>query len=237
MLGVEGLSVRYGGVQALRGVSLHVAEGEVVALLGPNGAGKTSLLGAIAGLAPVQSGDVSLSGQSLVGLAPEKVVRRGVALVREGRHIFTGMTVAENLRLAALACPDRALRARTTEHVLRLFPVLEEFRDRKGGLLSGGQQQQLAIGRALLSRPRLLMLDEPSLGLAPVVVDTVFETIDRLRREDGVTVLLVEQHAARALRLADRTYVLSGGQVVAEGGRDELDADQVATTYLGAAIP
>jgi branched-chain amino acid transport system ATP-binding protein len=233
MLAISDLSVRYGAVRALRSVSLDVAEGEIVALLGPNGAGKTSLLSAVGGLVASEAGTVSFERRSIDGVGPEAILRSGIAWVREGRHVFGGMTVDENLRVAALACRDRARRRELRAWVHELFPVLADLSARRAVLLSGGQQQQLAIGRALLSDPRLLLLDEPSLGLAPVVVDTVFEAIRRLQGE-GVTMLLVEQNAARAVDVADRVYVLRGGQIVTSSDRDAgLDATTIATTYLG----
>jgi branched-chain amino acid transport system ATP-binding protein len=232
VLRVEELSVRYRGVPAVRDVSLSVDEGEIVSLVGPNGAGKTSTLNAIFGLVRASGGSVEFEGTSLLGLPPERIVRRGLALVPEGRHIFSSLTVAENLRLGAVT------RGKPTpgelDEVLDRFDVLRRLNDAPAGNLSGGEQQQLAIARALLSKPRLLLLDEPSLGLAPLVVDRVFEVLAELR-DQGVTVLLVEQNASRAVELADRSYVLRSGSVAASGPRDELLATvDFAEAYLGA---
>ena len=225
--------MNYGRSPALKGVSLEVAEGEIVGLVGPNGAGKTTTLAAVFGLAKVTSGEIALEGRSIVGLAPEKVVRLGLALVPEGRHIFNTLSVAENLEMGATARSSRGEFRQDLERVLTRFPALERYYRSPAGRLSGGEQQQLAIARALLSRPRLLLLDEPSLGLAPVVIDLVFDELAELRRE-GVTMLLVEQNAARAVELADRSYVLRTGEVTLTGERDELlDRENFAATYLG----
>jgi branched-chain amino acid transport system ATP-binding protein len=231
MLAVESLSVRYGGVPAVRDVSLRVDAGEIVSVVGPNGAGKTSTLNAIFGLVRASGGTVAFEGESLLGLPPEQIVRRGLALVPEGRHIFSGLTVGENLRLGAIARKDWE---GDLAAVYERFEVLERLHDAPAGNLSGGEQQQLAIARALLSRPRLLLLDEPSLGLAPLVVDRVFEVLAELR-EQGVTVLLVEQNASRAVALADRSYVLRTGVVAASGPREQLlETVDFAEAYLGA---
>jgi branched-chain amino acid transport system ATP-binding protein len=210
MLEVERLDVRYGGVAAVRDVSFEVARGEIVGLIGPNGAGKSSTLHAIVGLVAPHDGDVRLAGRSLRGRAPEAIARSGIALVPEGRRIFAELSVEENLRLG-LAGRRRA-GAGGLEQVYDLFPVVRDFRRRSAGALSGGQQQQLAIARALVAEPDVLLLDEPSLGLAPAIVDTVFETLASIR-EHGLTVLLVEQRAQRTVALADRTYVLSSGEL------------------------
>lgn len=232
MLRIEGLGVRYRGVPAVRGVSLAVDEGEIVSVVGPNGAGKTSTLNAIFGVVPAWEGTIEFEGTSLVGLPPERIVRHGLALVPEGRHIFSTLTVGENLKLGTTA-RGRADQSELNE-VLDRFTVLRELHDARAGNLSGGEQQQLAIARALLSRPRLLLLDEPSLGLAPLVVDLVFDVLDELRTR-GVTILLVEQNASRAVALADRSYVLRTGSVVFSGTRDQLlDTVDFAEAYLGA---
>jgi branched-chain amino acid transport system ATP-binding protein len=233
MLAVENLRVTYGRVPALHGISLHVAEGEAVALIGPNGAGKTTTLSAIFGLVQPAGGSIVFEGRPLKG-APEKIVHRGLALVPEGRHIFATLTVGENLQLGSTARRDSAAVKSDLDGVLERFPILQQKHDSSAGNLSGGEQQQLAIARALLSRPRLLLLDEPSLGLAPKMIDVVFETLEELRNE-GVTILLVEQNAVRAVEFADRGYLLRSGQMIAEGTRDELQ--QMAdfeTAYLGA---
>lgn len=234
LLSVRGLTVRYGSVTAVHGIDLDVAEGELVALVGPNGAGKSSTLAAITGAVRPARGTVTLDGGVLSGLAPEKVVRRGVALVPEGRHIFTGLSVAENLALGATI--RRSGAAEDLERELERFPILRERYRQQAGLLSGGEQQQLAIARALMSRPRLLLLDEPSLGLAPKIVDLVFETVARLRRE-GLTIVLVEQNATRAVELADRTSVLRTGRIVRSGTARELGGGAaMAAEYLGEAV-
>jgi branched-chain amino acid transport system ATP-binding protein len=239
MLKVEGLSARYGRVVALHSISFEVKEHEIVAIVGPNGAGKSTTLAAITGTVAPSGGSISYEGESLIGLAPERIVRRGIALVPEGRQIFASLSVAENLQLGSTSVKDRNGARDDLERTLERFPILRTYYRSSAAKLSGGEQQQLAIARALLSRPRLLLLDEPSLGLAPIMIDTVFETFDELR-ESGVTVLLVEQNATRAVALADRTYVLRTGRVALEGTRDELrrTAD-FATEYLGSpsAIP
>jgi branched-chain amino acid transport system ATP-binding protein len=230
-LAVEKLSVRYGAVEAVRGLSLEVKPGEIVGLIGPNGAGKSSTLHAIMGAAPVTGGDVRLDGRSLTGRRPEDVARRGVALVPEGRRIFGELTVEENLRLGLAARRDR----RNGEGLSRsyeLFPVLREFRSRQAGLLSGGQQQQLAIGRALAADPVVLLLDEPSLGLAPKIVDVVFEALTQIR-DAGLAVLLVEQRAQRTVALADRSHVLANGALrLTLGPEDAGDTDRLVAAYL-----
>jgi branched-chain amino acid transport system ATP-binding protein len=230
-LAVENLCVRYGAVDAVRGLSLEVKPGQIVGLIGPNGAGKSSTLHAIMGSAPIVGGDVRLDGGSLVGRRPEDVARRGIALVPEGRRIFGELTVEENLRLGLAARRkqhDRGGLARAYE----LFPMLGEFRSRHAGVLSGGQQQQLAIGRALASDPAVLLLDEPSLGLAPKIVDVVFEALSRIR-EAGLAVLLVEQRAQRTVALADESHVLANGELrLTLGPKDAGDTDRLVAAYL-----
>jgi branched-chain amino acid transport system ATP-binding protein len=233
MLRIDDLRVSYGRVPALKGVSMQVNAGEIVGLIGPNGAGKTTTLATVFGLVKPDSGSILLDGRSLAGEPPERIVRFGLALVPEGRHIFNTLTVRENLQLGATARKDRAEVRRDLGKLLERFPVLERYYDSPAGRLSGGEQQQLAIARALLSRPRLLLLDEPSLGLAPVVIDLVFDALAQLR-DEGVTILLVEQNAARTVELADRSYVLRTGQVVLTGERDELlGAEHFETAYMG----
>src|SRR5438552_117613 len=228
VLEVDGLEVRHGAVHAVRGLSLTVDRGEIVGLIGPNGAGKSSTLHAIMGLVPSAAGDVRLHGRSLLGRRPEDVARAGVALVPEGRHIFAGLTVEENLRLGLAGRRGRDGLAKDLEWIHGLFPVVKEFRSRSAGALSGGQQQQLAIARALLAKPDLLLLDEPSLGLAPTVVETVFETLGRIR-EAGVTILLVEQRAALTISFADRTHVLSNAELrLTLTPKDAGDTDKLA---------
>jgi branched-chain amino acid transport system ATP-binding protein len=235
VLKVERLRVRYGRIVALHEVSFEVEQGEIVGLIGPNGAGKTSTLSAVAGLVKPDRGSVELDGSSIVGESPERVARRGLALVPEGRQIFQTLTVADNLRLGSTTRSDRRAVAKDLEAELKRFPALRKYYDGPAGKLSGGEQQQLAIARALLGRPRLLLMDEPSLGLAPLMVDTVFQVLADLRR-DGVTVVLVEQNAARTMEVADRCYVLRTGRVVASGSGAELAANSdVASAYLGVA--
>jgi branched-chain amino acid transport system ATP-binding protein len=232
MLRVESLEVAYGRTLAVKGISLEVGAGEVVTVVGPNGAGKSTTLAAIFGLQPVRAGSITFEGESLLRLAPERIARKGLALIPEGRHIFGTLSVADNLALGATVRRDRDAVEASREAVLDRFPVLRRLYGRPAGKLSGGEQQQLAIARALLASPRLLLLDEPSLGLAPQAVDLVFETIAGLR-DEGVTVLLVEQNAARAVALADRTYVLRNGLVAAEGDRQSMASADFAGAYLG----
>jgi branched-chain amino acid transport system ATP-binding protein len=233
MLAIDELRVNYGRVPALHGISLNVEEGEAVALIGPNGAGKTTTLSAIFGLVSPAGGTILFEGESLSGAKPEKILRRGLALVPEGRHIFGTLTVAENLQLGTTARKDREAAAADLKAVLARFPALESYYSTSAGTLSGGEQQQLAIARALLSRPRLLLLDEPSLGLAPVMIDAVFDALEELRNE-GVTILLVEQNAARAVEFADRAYILRSGLVAHSGTREEiLRMEDFEAAYLG----
>ena len=234
MLDVSGLHVAYGGVDALRDVSLEVEKGEIVGLIGPNGAGKSTLLHTIMGLVPARDGEVRLSGRPLLGLPPERVARSGVALVPEGRRVFPELTVEENLRLGLAGRRSRDGADEDVEAVYELFPIVREFRRRSAGLLSGGQQQQLVIGRALVARPDLLLLDEPSLGLAPKVVDVVFDALAEVRRR-GVTVLLVEQRGQRTVAFADRTYLISNGEIrLTLGPADAGDTDRMIAAYFAA---
>jgi branched-chain amino acid transport system ATP-binding protein len=229
---VSGLEVRYGRVGAVQGASLEVGQGEIVALLGANGAGKTSLLAAIAGVAPLSAGEIRYAGTDLRGMSPEDRARRGLSLVPEGRHLFPALTVKENLMLGAVSRRDDDV-ARDYEAVLVRFPEVASLTSQRAGNLSGGQQQQVALGRALMNRPRLLMLDEPSLGLAPLLVGRVFDSLDELRAA-GVTVLLVEQYAERAVRLADRAYVMRRGRIVLEAASATLaDSGALEAAYLG----
>ena len=234
MLSVEALRIRYGEVEAVRRVDLAVGRGEIIALVGANGAGKSSTLGAIAGLLLAAGGKVVLDGADVSGRAPEAIARLGVALVPEGRRIFSSLTVAENLRLGGAVHLTAADARAREEEMLDLFPILRRYRQIKGGNLSGGEQQMLAIARALMSKPKLILLDEPSLGLAPQIIDTVFDLIVELRR-NGLTVLLVEQNVALALEIADRATVLANGEVALSGTAKELaSSDLVRRAYLGA---
>jgi branched-chain amino acid transport system ATP-binding protein len=212
LLELAGLDVRYGSVPAVRRLSLHIDAGEIVGLIGPNGAGKSTTLHAIMGMLPTHGGDIRLAGTSLRGRAPEAVARSGIALVPEGRRIFAELTVEENLRLGLSARRERTPGEEDIESVYALFPIVKEFRRRQAGALSGGQQQQLAIGRALVARPQLVLLDEPSLGLAPKIVDVVFEALAEIRSR-GITVLLVEQRAQRTVAFSDRTYLMANGEI------------------------
>ncbi len=235
MLKIKNLSAYYGSVRALSGVTCHVREGEIVTLIGANGAGKTTLLNAICGLVR-KDGELEFAGRSLKGLAPEEIVGRGISQAPEGRQLFAPMTVAENLELGAYRRYRRDSKASIQadlEKVFELFPRLKDRLEQKAGTMSGGEQQMLAIGRALMAKPKLLLLDEPSLGLAPLVVDDILATLGRLRQE-GVTILLVEQNARAALKVADRAYVLETGRIMLSGAAADLLQDrQVTRAYLG----
>jgi branched-chain amino acid transport system ATP-binding protein len=232
MLEVRGVATFYGAIQALHGVDLDVAQGEIVTLIGANGAGKSTLLMTICGSPRARAGSIKLEGNEISKLPTHEIVRRGVAQVPEGRRIFPRMTVYENLQMGAIIT-DPVHFQKDLDRVFAMFPRLAERRDQRGGTLSGGEQQMLAIGRALMSRPRLLLLDEPSLGLAPLIVRQIFDAIARIAREEGVTIFLVEQNAFHALRLADRGYVLVNGRVRLTGTGKELLANQeVRAAYL-----
>lgn len=231
MLEVSGLKVKYGEVAAVKGVDLSVPEGSIVVLLGANGAGKSSTLNAIVGLVPA-AGNVRFEGKSISGLAAEDIVRLGLSLTPEGRRVFPSLSVADNLHLGGAAHAGREEMKQRVESELERFPILRERYHQKAGLLSGGEQQMLAIARSLMSSPRLLLLDEPSLGLAPLIVDKVFDLIVDLKRK-GLTILLVEQNAGRALEISDFGYVLQTGQVVLKGPGAELaESDLVKQAYL-----
>ncbi len=233
MLEVRDLEVRYGSVPAVRGLDVTVRRGEIVGLIGPNGAGKSTTLHAIMGAVATSTGEIRLGGASIRGRAPENIVRAGIALVPEGRRIFAELTVEDNLRLGLSGRRSKAGAGEALERVYELFPIVRDTRRRQAGLLSGGQQQQLAIGRALVADPDLLLLDEPSLGLAPTVVDTVFEAL-RAIRERGVTILLVEQRAQRTVAFADRTYVMSNGELrMTLGPGDAGDTERLVAAYFG----
>jgi branched-chain amino acid transport system ATP-binding protein len=233
MLRVSDLHVGYGAIRALKGVSLEVNDGEVVALIGANGAGKSTLLRTISGVLTPTAGDIAFEGRSIRGLAEDKIVRLGILQVQEGRGILTRMTVQENLEMGAYGRSDRAGIRQDMEMVFAKFPVLRERRWQFGATLSGGEQQMLAIGRALMARPQLLMLDEPSLGLAPMLVNEIFRTIREFKRESR-TILLVEQNARKALQCADRGYVLETGTIVlTDSGEALLKSEEVQAAYLG----
>ena len=232
-LDVQGVNASYGDIQALWDVSLQVNTGEIVALIGPNGAGKTTLMRVIAGLHQPLSGTVKLGDTALHTLPAYRIVEEGMILVPEGRRLFGGMTVLDNLELGAYARHSRELRFKTLRHVFELFPILAERQKQRANTLSGGQQQMLAIGRALMGLPKLLMLDEPSLGLAPLIVENIFEIVKFMNKE-GVTIFLVEQNALQALDLADRAYILEQGRVVGQGtGKELLHNHEVRQAYLG----
>ena len=233
MLTIENVHVSYSGSEALRGVDLTLSEGELVAVIGPNGAGKSTLLRTISGLVRRSAGKVTFDGSDLGTLDPDEIVRRGIVHVPEGRMVLGRMSVRENLLLGAYSRPRHEDQTKELAHILGLFPRLQERLDQLAGTLSGGEQQMLAIGRGLMGRPKVLMLDEPSLGLAPLMVTTIFEVLVDIRRR-GITVLLVEQNAERALSTADHAYVLDLGSVTAHGVASELLQDErVRSAYLG----
>ncbi|NLO79612.1 MAG: ABC transporter ATP-binding protein [Xanthomonadaceae bacterium] len=235
MLQLDNVVVKYGSFRALDGVSLEVGQGELVVLLGANGAGKSTIFRAISGLNLVAEGDIRFNGESLVGLKPSKIVEAGIVQCPEGRKLFPQMSVLKNLMLGAYVHrKDKQGVQRSLEHVFELFPILKEKKDDAAGSLSGGQQQMVAIGRALMSRPKVLLMDEPSLGLAPLVVKQMFETIKQINAE-GTSVLLAEQNAYAALQIADRAYVIESGRIVAEGDRDAMmNDDKIRKAYIGA---
>jgi branched-chain amino acid transport system ATP-binding protein len=234
VLRLEGVTVCYGRVPALRDVSLEVRAGELVTLIGANGAGKTTTLNAISGLVPLMAGRIEFDGAEIGGARPQRVLARGIAHCPEGRHIFPELTVRENLFMGAYLRHDRAQVAADQQNIFEKFPRLRERIGQVAGTLSGGEQQMLAIARALMSRPRMLLLDEPSLGLAPTLVEQIFSIIEEIRR-DGVTVLMVEQNALAALEMCDRAYLLETGQMVQHGeGRAMLEDPHIRRAYLGA---
>ena len=233
LLEIRDLNVSYGAIRALHGVSFHVNEGEVVTLIGANGAGKSTTLRTISGFLPVTSGEVIYDGEAITGFEASRIVRKGVIHVPEGRRIFAPLTVRENLEMGAFTRTDKDEIQETMEHVFSFFPRLKERLEQAGGTLSGGEQQMLAVGRALMSKPRLLLMDEPSMGLAPILVEEIFNIIGEISQE-GVTILLVEQNASMALSVADRGYVLETGAIHLEGAADMLANDpDVRAAYLG----
>ena len=233
LLSVRQAEVAYGGIQAVKGVSLEVRAGELVSLIGSNGAGKTTTMKAITGLLPWVGGQIELMGRDIRGLGPWDLVQQGLAMVPEGRGVFTRMTIVENLQMGAYIRRDAARVADDIERVFATFPRLKERRDQLAGTLSGGEQQMLAMGRALMSRPKILLLDEPSMGLSPLMVDKIFEVVQEVSAQ-GVTVLLVEQNASRALHIADRAYVMESGLITLSGAAGDLLHDpKVREAYLG----
>ncbi len=233
MLAVENLHVNYGAIKALQNVSCRVEAGEIVALIGANGAGKTTILNAVSGIVPARSGRISFEGEEITGAPPHEIVRRGISQVPDGRRVFARMSVLENLEMGAYTRSDRQGVKREMERVFALFPRLAERRKQPARTLSGGEQQMLAMGRALMSTPRLLLLDEPSMGLAPMLVEKIFEIVREINGA-GTTIMLVEQNASMALAIATRAYVLETGACVLQGKASELAADpQVRSAYLG----
>jgi len=232
ILKVTGLQVAYGGIKAVKGAAFEVGAGELVSLIGANGAGKTTTLKAITGLQPLASGSIEFMGQSIAGKGAWDLVRQGLVMVPEGRGTFTRMTITENLLMGAYVRKDVEIEA-DLERIFGLFPRLKERRSQLAGTMSGGEQQMLAMGRALMARPKLLLLDEPSMGLSPIMVDKIFEVVADIHKQ-GVTVLLVEQNASRALALADRGYVMESGEITMSGaGRELLSDPKVRAAYLG----
>lgn len=233
MLNLENVSVNYGAIEALTGISMHVEKGEVVTLIGANGAGKTTTLRTITGLLQPRDGRISFEGEDIGGRPTHQLVAKGISMAPEGRGVFANLSVRENLQMGAYLNKDKRKIASDMERAFQMFPRLKERESQKAGTLSGGEQQMLAIGRALMSQPRLLLLDEPSLGLAPLVVHTIFEAIDEIRGK-GTTILLVEQNAHAALGHSDRAYVLETGRIVMEGPSAQLAADpRIKEAYLG----
>ena len=231
LLYIKDLKVSYGGIEAIKGISLSVEKGEIVTLIGANGAGKSTTLRAISGLVPIQNGTITYDGQIISGQSPQKIVSEGIGMVPEGRRVFPNLTVLENLKIGAYLRKDDL--APDIEHVYQLFPRLKERSWQPAGTLSGGEQQMLAVGRAMMMRPKLLMMDEPSLGLAPLVIRDIFRIIQTLH-EEGITILLVVQNANAALRIADSAYVLETGSITMHGtGKELLDNPQVKEAYLG----
>jgi branched-chain amino acid transport system ATP-binding protein len=233
MLKLDNVSVNYGAIEALTGISMHVEAGEVVTLIGANGAGKTTTLRTITGLLSPREGKITFEGEDISGRATHRLVAKGISMSPEGRGVFANLSVRENLQMGAYLKKDKRAIAADMERAFTMFPRLKERESQKAGTLSGGEQQMLAIGRALMSQPRLLLLDEPSLGLAPLVVHTIFESIDEIKSK-GTTILLVEQNAHAALKHSDRAYVLETGRIVMEGSSKELAADpRIKEAYLG----
>ena len=234
ILNVNDLNVYYGGIHAIKNISFHIKKGEIVSLIGANGAGKTSTLHAISGLVPIKSGEISLNGENVTNIDAHKLVSRGMAHVPEGRRIFTELTVLENLEMGAFTRNDAEQIKKDMEHMFSLFPRLAERKKQLAGTMRGGPQQMLAMARALMSSPSLLLLDEPSMGLAPLLVQEIFNIIERINKEENVTILLVEQNANMALSIADRGYILETGKIILEGtGKELLTNPDIKKAYLG----
>lgn len=234
MLRLKNIQTYYGNIQALHDVTIDIAEGEIVALIGANGAGKTTTLMSICGIVPPRSGEIFFKGTPIQGMSPEKIVQLGICQVPEGRRIFSNMTVMENLEMGAFLRKDKEQVKKELAIILDLFPILAQRRNQLGGTLSGGEQQMLAISRALMARLRLLLLDEPSLGLAPLIIQQIFEIIKKVNKEYGTTILLVEQNANQALKLADRGYVMENGRItLVDSAENLLNNEDVKKAYLG----
>jgi len=234
MLRLKNIQTYYGNIQALHDVTIDIAEGEIVALIGANGAGKTTTLMSICGIVPPRSGEIFFKGTPIQGMSPEKIVQLGICQVPEGRRIFPNMTVMENLEMGAFLRKDKEQVKKELAIILDLFPILAQRRNQLGGTLSGGEQQMLAISRALMARLRLLLLDEPSLGLAPLIIQQIFEIIKKVNKEYGTTILLVEQNANQALKLADRGYVMENGRItLVDSAENLLNNEDVKKAYLG----
>jgi len=234
LLELKSVRTYYGNIQALKGIDLVVHRGEIITLIGANGAGKSTTLMSVSGIVPPRSGEILLDGESVVGMNPDRIVSLGISQVPEGRHIFPHLTVQENLDLGALLRSDRAGIRQDIEYVFDLFPILAERRRQAGGTLSGGEQQMLAISRAIMARPQLLLLDEPSLGLAPLIVQQIFEIISQINSENGTTIFLVEQNANQALKVAHRGYVMENGRItLADTAERLLSNEDVKNAYLG----
>ena len=234
ILNVNDLNVYYGGIHAIKNISFNIKKGEIVSLIGANGAGKTSTLHAISGLVPIKSGEISLNGENVTNIEAHKLVNLGMAHVPEGRRIFTELTVLENLEMGAYTRNDTEQIKEDINHMFTLFPRLAERKKQLAGTMSGGEQQMLAMARALMSSPSLLLLDEPSMGLDPLLVQEIFNIIERINKEENVTVLLVEQNANMALSIADRGYVLETGKIILEGtGKELLSNHEIKKAYLG----
>lgn len=234
MLKIQNIQTYYGNIQALKDVTIEIKEGEIVTLIGANGAGKTTTLMSICGITPPRSGQILLDGDSINGVSPEKIVQQGIIQVPEGRRIFPDMTVLENLEMGAFLRKNKRLVQQDLNYVMTLFPILEKRKAQLGGTLSGGEQQMLAISRALMARPRVLLLDEPSLGLAPLIIKQIFDIIKQINKESNTTIFLVEQNANQALKLADRGYVMENGRITLVDSADNLLAnDDVRKAYLG----
>lgn len=234
MLKLKNVNTYYGNIQALRDVSLEINEGEIITLIGANGAGKTTTLMSISGIVPPKSGEITFMGKNIQDLSSENIVKMGLCQVPEGRHIFPHLTVTENLDMGAFLRKDKENIAKDLEYIFDLFPILNERKFQPGGTLSGGEQQMLAISRALMARPKLLLLDEPSLGLAPIIIRQIFDIIKKINKESGTTVFLVEQNANLALKAADRGYVMENGRItLTDTGENLLKNEDVKNAYLG----